>query len=148
MRVLRPGDTLENLHRKSVFLAGPTPRSENIVSWRPDAIEMLEALGFEGDILAPEPFIGVFDVQVDWEYRGLEGCEVICFWVARHLQDLPGFTTNVEFGRYIDSGRIVYGRPSGAPKTRYLDWLYLKTTGKAPFESLPEMLRQVAMQLR
>ena len=144
MRVLRPGDSLESLNGKSVFLAGPTPRSANIASWRPDAIQMLEALGFAGDILAPEPFTGTFNVQVDWEYRGLEGCNVICFWVPRNLHHLPGFTTNVEFGRYVNSERILYGRPNGAPKTRYLDWLYLKTTGKAPFVSLPQMLQQVA----
>ena len=147
MRVLRPSDSLEGLSGKSVFLAGPTPRSESIASWRPDAFRMLEAFGFAGDILAPEPFAGAFDVQVNWEYRGLEGCNVICFWVPRHLQDLPGFTTNVEFGRYVNSGRILYGRPNGAPKTRYLDWLYSKMTGKEPFESLPEMLRQVVSQL-
>ena len=147
MRVFRPGDSLESLESTSVFLAGPTPRSESFASWRPAAIQLLEALDFTGDILAPEPFVGSFDVQVEWEYRGLESCKVICFWVPRDLQDLPGFTTNVEFGRYVNSGRVLYGRPNGAPKTRYLDWLYSKTTGKEPFECLPEMLRQVAMQL-
>jgi hypothetical protein len=53
--------------------------------------------------------------QVEWEYAGLESCTAVAFWVPRQLPTLPGFTTNVEFGRYVDSGRCVYGRPDGAP---------------------------------
>jgi hypothetical protein len=65
------------------------------------------------------------------------------------LETLPGFTTNVEFGRYVGSGRCVYGRPEGAPHTRYLDWLYTKLTGKRPEKTLRETLRvAVAMMGR
>jgi hypothetical protein len=58
------------------------------------------------------------------------------FWVPRDLVTFPGFTTNVEFGRYVGSGRCIYGRPPGSPQTKYLDWLYRKLTGGQPEESL------------
>jgi hypothetical protein len=39
---------------------------------------------------------------------------------------LPGFTSNVEFGKYYDDHRFVYGRPPGTPHTQYLDYHYRK----------------------
>jgi hypothetical protein len=74
--------------------------------------------------------------QVEWEFAGMEACTVIAFWVPRDMQTLPGFTTNVEFGRFAGSGRCVYGRPVGSPHTKYLDWLYKKLTGASPHDSL------------
>jgi hypothetical protein len=79
--------------------------------------------------------------QVEWEYVGLEGCRVVAFWVPRDLATLPGFTTNVEFGRYVGSGRCVYGRPEGAAHTRYLDWLYGRLTGRAAEGTLEATMR-------
>ena len=124
----------------SIFLAGPTPRSRDIVSWRVEAIDHLRGLGFAGTVLVPErsEWTSGFNYldQIEWEYAGLEACSVIVFWVPRDPATLPGFTTNVEFGRYVGSGRCVYGRPEGALHTRYLDWLYTKVTGKQPEISL------------
>jgi hypothetical protein len=125
----------------SIFLAGPAPRRAEVRSWRPDALEALRELSFVGTVLVPEPrdWSAKFSYldQVEWEYAGLEGCAVIAFWVPRDLEVLPGFTTNVEFGRYVGSGRCVYGRPESAPHTKYLDWLYKKLTGRAPAGTLP-----------
>jgi hypothetical protein len=39
---------------------------------------------------------------------------------------MPAITTNVEFGRYVGSGKCMYGRPDDSEKNRYLDWLYKK----------------------
>ncbi len=39
---------------RSVFLAGPTPRSREIASWRPAAIEALAAAGWDGHVFVPE----------------------------------------------------------------------------------------------
>lgn len=146
MRILRPGDSLDDLSRNSIFLAGPTPRSDCVESWRTSAIEVMKYLDFGGDVLAPEPFVGSFDVQVAWEFEALENCQLICFWVPRNLEHLPGFTTNVEFGRYAASGRVLYGRPFDAPKTRYLDWMYSKLAGGRPFDQLPKMLKHAIEQ--
>lgn len=47
--------------RQTIFLAGPTPRDLLTPSWRRDALLILEALGFAGDVYVPEartPSIG------------------------------------------------------------------------------------------
>jgi hypothetical protein len=128
----------------SLFLAGPTPRSPEVPSWRPEALDLLRGCGFGGTVLVPErrDWSVKFDYldQVEWEFAGLERCQVIVFWVPRRLPDLMGFTTNVEFGRYIESSRCVYGRPDGAAHTRYLDWLYAKVTGRQPATTLSATL--------
>jgi hypothetical protein len=130
----------------TIFLAGPTPRSSAVPSWRVDAIALAERLGFTGTLLVPErqDWSSSFEYydQVEWEYTCLEGATIVLFWVPRDLTTLPGFTTNVEFGRYVGSGRCVYGRPEGAPNTRYLDWLYHKLTGAQPAITLEETLQQ------
>jgi hypothetical protein len=69
------------------------------------------------------------------------------FWIPRDLVWLPGFTTNVEFGRYIGSGKCVYGRPDSAPKNRYLDWLYQKLTGEVPCTSIEDTLNAAVMRV-
>lgn len=38
---------------KSIFLAGPTPRGENVISWRAEACEILKQLGFDGVVYVP-----------------------------------------------------------------------------------------------
>src|SRR5262245_50045734 len=126
----------------SIFLAGPTPRSAEVKSWRPEALDILRELGFSGTVVVPECRDWSLKLdQVEWEYLGLEGCSVIAFWVPRQLPLLPGFTTNVEFGRYVGSGRCVYGRPDKAPHTGYLDWLYTKVTGRQPEMTLLATLK-------
>lgn len=124
----------------SIFLAGPTPRRAEIASWRISALELVQQAGFPGIVMVPErhDWVHSFDYidQVEWEFACLEAATVIVFWVPRDPLTLPGFTTNVEFGRYVGSGRCVYGRPETAPKNRYLDWLYHKLTGEAPYTTL------------
>src|SRR5262245_24094695 len=84
----------------SIFLAGPTPRTADVLSWRPEALDLLRALAFSGTVLVPERrggwHRGDYLDQVEWEFAGLEGCSVIAFWVPRDPATLPGFTTNVE----------------------------------------------------
>jgi hypothetical protein len=111
-----------------LFLAGPSPRTKDVVSWRPEALEILCGLGYSGVVLVPEPEDGFEaspydDEQVFWEWRALEQATAIAFWVPRDLRTLPGFTTNVEFGLYCRSGRALLGFPHGSPKTRYLELL-------------------------
>lgn len=115
--------------KHSIFLAGPTPRSKDVKSWRPDAIKILEDLKFDGNILYPEYSNGhIIDYtkQVEWEYQGLLLCNAIVFWVPRNMEIMPALTTNVEFGYWMakDRWKLYYGRPDNAPHTKYLDWLY------------------------
>jgi len=108
----------------SIFLAGPSPRGNEDYNWRPEAIELLETLEFDGIVFLPIPrdrqWPNKYTDQVDWELRYLGLSTSIVFWVPRDLENLPGFTTNVEFGLFASSGKVTLGFPKDAPKTRYL----------------------------
>lgn len=41
-------------NEKSIFLAGPTPRSLDVETWRKEAIKILKDLGFDGVVYVPE----------------------------------------------------------------------------------------------
>ncbi len=130
---------------KSIFLAGPTPRDKDIISWRNEAIKILEKLGFDGIVYVPEystwkPKTDYVD-QAMWERNGLSNATIIVFWIPRYLPDMPAFTTNVEFGYWLHTGKVVYGRPNDAEKIKYLDWLYRLDYNKEPIDSLEELLK-------
>lgn len=116
------------LARKSIFLAGPTPRDEAVHSWRPYAIKLLREMGFDGVVYVPEYETGEvlhnYDNQIEWEWKALDQAGAILFWVPRNLETMPAFTTNVEFGYWVRDDRAFYGRPSSAVLVRYLDSLY------------------------
>ena len=129
---------------KSIFLAGPTPRGENVISWGAEACEILMQLGFDGVVYVPEystwkPKDDYVD-QAMWERIALTNATVILFWVPRKLPDMGAFTTNVEFGYWLHSGKVIYGRPNDASKIKYLDWLYKLDYGKSPYEDLKSLL--------
>lgn len=122
---------------KSIFLAGPTPRDKDVKSWRIDACQILEKLGFDGVVYVPEystwkPKEDYVD-QANWEREALTSATVILFWVPRKLPEMAAFTTNVEFGYWLHSGKVVYGRPDDASKIKYLDWLYKTDYKEDPY---------------
>ncbi|HEY7484986.1 MAG TPA: nucleoside 2-deoxyribosyltransferase domain-containing protein [Streptosporangiaceae bacterium] len=124
--VVYAGDQPPDSWDASLFLAGPTPRSPDVASWRPAALQELDRL-WSGPgrlvVFVPEaPGGGMVidaDEQVAWEDRWLNGCDAIAFWVPRSA-DLPGFTTNVEWGRWEGSGKVVLGAPPDAVRMTYL----------------------------
>ncbi|MBB1252890.1 nucleoside 2-deoxyribosyltransferase domain-containing protein [Streptomyces sp. OF3] len=115
----------------AVFLAGPTPRAgDGVESWRPAAIAELAAR-WTGDkpltVLTPESRGGKrakhYDDQVGWETAARRRADAILYWIPRDLKTLPGFTTNVEFGLDVSTGRAVLGAPPDCPnpeRNRYL----------------------------
>ncbi|MET7424983.1 hypothetical protein [Dactylosporangium sp. NPDC005555] len=109
----------------SLFIAGPMPRTTTVPSWRPAALSAIEAAWSGAGrlvVFVPEPRDGKplkYDHHT-WEDRWLAIVDVIVFWVPRDMQHLPGLTTNVEFGRWESSGRVVLGAPAGAAHVGYL----------------------------
>lgn len=115
----------------SIFLAGPTPRSSAVPSWRPLALALLETAGFTGVVFSPEPrggwnkdYIG----QVEWESEALNRADCILFWIPRDLTPddsgyprMAGLTTNDEWGTWKTSGKVVLGTP---PPTKELHVSY------------------------
>jgi len=134
-----------NPDRNSIFLAGPSPRGRGEHDWRKVACAWLRETGFSGTVYIPLPRDGVYRpdydhaAQIDWELEHLETAGVIVFWIPRDLENLPGFTTNVEFGRFSRSGRAVLGYPHGAPKMRYLHHI-ANLDGVPVFHTLEETL--------
>ena len=130
--------------KKSIFLAGPTPRGKEVASWRIEAVKKLEELGFDGVVFVPEYSTWIpkenYVNQANWEREALTEATIILFWIPRSLPDMPGFSTNVEFGYWMHSKKVIYGRPDGAPKTRYLDWLYRTDYNEEPFNNLDRLL--------
>jgi hydrolase, NUDIX family len=132
--------------QKSIFLAGPTPRDQQTPSWRIEALTILDGLGFNDIVFVPESSNGQpkedYINQTEWEYAALHIATTIAFWIPRSLPDMPGFTTNVEFGYWVKSksGKVLYGRPDTAEKIKYLDWLYNKVTGQQPVNELTALL--------
>lgn len=116
-----PPETFEG----SVFLCGPTPRSGEVTSWRPAALEQLRRR-WCGDgllvVFVPEPRDGTrwptYDDNRTWELHWGDRADVTLFWIPRG-PGMEGRTTNDEFGRWKDSGRAVLGTPPEAQHVRY-----------------------------
>lgn len=160
------GEALPSTTTLTFFFAGPTPRAavgaQALRAWRQDGIAFLETLDIDCQVLIPEPRDGWspdYDGQITWECDMRACADIIVFWVDRHLASwrdtfarwlprawrgvgpMPAFTTNIEFGEDLPTGRVVYGRPPQAPKNRYLDARYREATGWEPCTTLPDTLR-------
>jgi hypothetical protein len=157
LQVVHSPEELPETISSTVFLAGPSPRNAGDPNWRPEAIESLRRAGYTGTVLAPVPRDGEwprdYNDQIAWESAHLAACDAVLMWVPRELQVLPGFTTNVEFGEWLNSGKLLYGRPADAPKTSFLDARYrtVNSKQKPPFDqpaaSLDELAEMVVQRL-
>src|SRR5262245_51412455 len=86
------GQPLPSPGTASVFLAGPTPRSADVPSWRPAAIREIAAQWQREATLAvciPEPADGqrwaYYDNQATWETDARAAAGAILFWIPRDL---------------------------------------------------------------
>ena len=123
MHVVYAREPLPTTMTKSIFLAGPTPRSKDVFGWRDEAMRELARLGYDGHVFVPEPADGrwehEYDPQVEWEEAALNVADCIVFWIPRDLRTMPGFTTNDEWGFWKNSGKVVLGCPTDAEKVSY-----------------------------
>jgi hypothetical protein len=103
-------------------------------------------MGFDGVVYVPEfstmkPKEDYVD-QAMWERKALFEATVIMFWIPRKLPDMAAFTTNVEFGYWLHTKKVLYGRPDNADKIKYLDWLYKLDYNKDPINNLDMLLNE------
>lgn len=150
----RPLNELEDHKGFSLFLAGPCPRGSREDSawegqWHGQAVKMLEDIcrqkGIPSDLTVciPLPYASDdFLEGVRWEENYLEAASHILFWVPRDLDKLPGFTTNVEFGEWMKSGKVTLAYPPDAPKMRYLQ-AKADTFGIPTFSTLEDALANI-----
>lgn len=96
-------------NKKSIFLAGLTPRDRNTKSQRTTACKRLSELGFDGVVYVSE--YSTWKTKADYvdramlEREALTNSTVIMFWIPRSLPDILTFTANVEFGYWLHSGK-------------------------------------------
>lgn len=152
MDIVYAGEDMPAKVTKSIFLAGPTPRNRTEVeSWRPDALQILNDIGYDGVVFVPELRQAKaghdYDTQVEWEEKYLNVADCIVFWVPRDLShdtnDYPkmaALTTNVEWGAWNDSGKVVLGAPPDADRIGYLKY-YAKKYNVPVADTLTTTLR-------
>jgi len=111
----------------TIFLAGPSPRKKNLISWKKEAIKLFKKYNFNGTLLIPEVKEEIkynYIDQIDWEDEALEKADIIIFWIPRDLNDFPGFTTNIEWGRWLERNpqKLILGSPKNTPKMDYINY--------------------------
>jgi hypothetical protein len=142
----------ENDIRYKIFLAGPTLRT-NQIAWREDAIKLFEEYAdIDVSLVIPEPFMGDYAEQIEFEHYHIQTSDLIFFWVPRDIENkVYGLTTNVEFGMFMPlafraiSNPILYGRPEDSDNNRYLDYCYRKFYKQEPLDRLDKMVA-IALQ--
>ena len=133
MEIIFSDQNIPNKIQKSIFLAGPSPRGMIKDEWRHEALLILSNYNYQGTVFIPIPkdlFYGNrklsephdYTDQLSWEVDCRKIADKIVFWIPRDIKNgFPGFTTNVEFGEDLNTGRVMYGRPDNADNIRYLD---------------------------
>jgi len=149
MQVIYAPETPPDSYTMSLFLAGPSPRNEDQPNWRTEALRILDAQDYDGVVFVPLPRDGQwahgYDSQVEWETKYLNMADLVVFWIPRS-ENLPGLTTNVEYGMWFDTGKAILGYPEDATHMRYLDW-HGQQEMVPVFHSLEETLDEALKRL-
>lgn len=165
MEIIFSDQALPARMTKSLFLAGPSPRSLEELDWRHEAVQVLRDQGFDGTVFLPVPSYrfnaGVqdrgtagwsYDNQVAWEVEARKMADIVVFWVPRVIDrnkvdlGMPAFTTNFELGEDLHTGKVAYGRPDTAERCKYLD-KRIEEIGQPVHTTLPALFRDVLSRL-
>lgn len=153
MEIIYSQEAIPTRIKKSIFLAGPTPREKNVTSWRKEALQYLDIIQFDGTVFVPEFKDGAvsddqlnYSGQIEWEETCLNMADLILFWIPRDMKTLPGLTTNDEYGHWKTSGKVVLGFPKDAPKMRYQEY-YAKKNNIPVFYDLKHCLIHIVDKL-
>ena len=141
-----------DFQKNSIFLAGPTPRSKHVKSWRPEFIEKLKNVNYNGVVLIPEMRNPdnwkkernfAYDKQIKWEEEAMQKADIIVFWIPRKMDTMPALTTNIEFGYWYakDPSKLIVGIPKDAENCDYIRY---KAKQKGIFvETMDEIIEKL-----
>ena len=145
MQLIYPKENI-NKNGLTIFLAGPSPRKNEDISWRREAIKLFEKNEFRGTLILPEEKPGVdtrpdYTDQIEWEEEGLTESDIIVFWIPRDLDTFPGFTTNIEWGKWLEKepSKLILGSPKDTPKMDYLNY-YADKSNVPRFDNLEKLI--------
>ena len=150
MTVVYVGQKFPTSFSKAIMLVGPTPRKPEVPSWRPQALKILESMGYDGVVFVPEREDATwrhnYDDQIETEERMLNMADVIVCWIPRDMATMPALTTNDEWGCWKHSGKCVFGAPQGAPSVRYQQY-YAQKLGIPSYDTLEATLAEAVLRL-
>lgn len=63
MQIVYAQETPPKSFTRAIFLAGPTPRSADTQSWRPEAVRLLQESGYDSIVFVPEPRNGKWETE-------------------------------------------------------------------------------------
>lgn len=112
-------------------------------------------MDYTGTVFVPIPDVvfygksplktGDYNTQISWEQSARAMADIIVFWIPRDIKNgMYGLTTNFELGEDLKTGKVVYGRPEHADKTRYLDMVVPGTV----FNELSQLLNHAVSFLK
>lgn len=133
---------------KSIYLVGPTSGDKNIPSWRLEACKYLEEIGFDGVVYVPEISTKEKEKgknQERWERHAILESSIICFWIPKEIENDLYTDTDLDFGYWFSTNKVIYGTNAQTKTTRYLDWLYRLDYKKDPENNLEDLLNKSVM---
>lgn len=121
----------------SIFLAGPITTNN---SWKDEACQMLSELNYQGIVYNLEQNKNSTKEEQNFELESLENSNIILFWIPNQSKETDIITTSTNFGYFLKSRKIVYGRENSNNNIDYLDYLYQKEYKKEPLSSLKDTI--------
>ena len=77
--------------------------------------------------------------------------DIIVFYIPRRFPELPGLTTNIEFGMYLSKrpDNVLLCCPVDSEKNSYLEWLYnVEKPDSCIFRTLYNILEESVKRLK